>query len=267
VQSVVFRLIVSCAVLVATGIPIQGAILFSDNFDNVASGANIDARVPAQTSFNGAAWVAITSNFLGDNAGGLSAASAANNFASLDLGANYLVENPGVYQVALDITQPTVGSPGASWIALGFAPSNTTAANFVANNGAPWLLYRIKGNAVFFGGPNVSNTQAVGVVATGTAHSFKLELDTTVPLWTVNAYVDNSQVDLNGASAGMTFTYTTNPTASRYVAMSTGISGTGGTGKVDNFMASGPVPEPTASVLIAAGLGVLGIRRRRGSLA
>jgi hypothetical protein len=101
------------------------------------------------------------------------------------------------------------------------------------------------------------------VVTTGTPHNFKLELDTTGTFWTVNAYVDNTQVDLNGAAAGMTFTYTTNPITSRYVAMSTGVSGTGGTGTVDNFLLTGTVPEPSAMVLVLASLGISSIQRRR----
>jgi len=250
------------------------ATLVSDNFNDVASGAGLSGRTP-QTTVNGAKWGATTVTFLGNGSGGLSADVSQNKTAYLDLGANFFANNPGVYDLSLDMSLPTVTSPSQSWVAIGFAQGLTgggwdVGQNFVNTNGAPWVLWRMNGQEIVFAGPANTNqllTLNDATTATGTSRNFKIELDTTGAAWRVNAFLDGVQQDLNGAAAGNSYTYTSNPT-SRYIAMSTGLNtaaGTNGIGTVDNFLLTGPtpVPEPGTVGLLAVGLGWLAAGRRR----
>jgi hypothetical protein len=221
-------------------------------------------------------WVASTVSFLGDGTGRLNVDATQMKSASIDLGAGFFANNPGVYDLSLDITQPTVATPAQSWIAVGFAAGTGGATwdvgqNHVGANGAPWLISRLNGQEVVFGGPGTGNQRlatAVGAVATGVAHTFTLQLDTTAAAWRLNAFLDGVQQDLNGASAGNTYTYATNP-AARYLAISTGTNVTGSesvaNGTIDNFVLTGPtiVPEPGMVGVVLVGLGWLAAGRRR----
>jgi hypothetical protein len=251
----------------------QGAVLLSDNFNDVTSGANLNTRTPA-TTLNGAKWIAPTTNLKGNGSGGLSADLTLNGAAGIDLGTNFFANNPGVYDLSLDITQPTVASPVQSWVGVGFANGNTSAVwdpnqNHVGDNGAPWVIFRLNGPEVFFSGPNTTGSVTLPSVSTGTPHTFTVELDATGAAWKANAFLDGAQLDLNGGAAGNSVTYTTNP-AARYVGFSTGVNVTTGTNSgvatVDNFVLTGPVPAPepgTVGLLGAAGVGLLARRRRR----
>jgi hypothetical protein len=176
-----------------------------------------------------------------------------------------------VYSLSFDFTQPSAVT-SQSWIGLGFAQGLTAGGvnagqNFVDNQAAPWALFRQNGQEIVFAGPantNAALTTATGAVGTGTPHAFELRLDTSTVAWTMDAFLDGIQQDLNGAAAGNTFTFATNPTTSRYVGMSTGVNGDGAVGAVDNFSLSGPVPEPTGAAMIAiAAAATCGARRRR----
>jgi hypothetical protein len=249
------------------------ATLISDNFNDLANGASLQGRTP-QTTVSGATWGATTVDFLGNGSGGLAADVSQNKSVYIDLGSNFFANNPGVYDLSVDMNLPTVTNPAASWVGLGFAQGPTGSStwdvgqNHVGANGAPWLLWRMNGQEVVFSGPSNFNTLTSPNVATGTSHTFKIELDTTGASWKVNAFLDGVQQDLNGGAAGNAYTYTTNPT-SHYVAMSTGINqaaGTNiGTGTVDNFMLTGPtpVPEPGTVGVVVIGLGWLAAGRRR----
>jgi hypothetical protein len=259
--------------LLAAGTTAHGAVLISDNFNDVASGATLSGRTPA-TTVNAAKWIAPTNNLKGNGTGGLNGDLTVSNGAGIDLGTNFFANTPGVYDLSVDLTQPTVSSPVQSWVGFGFANGNASSAwdptqNHVGNNGAPWLIFRLNGADVFFGGPNTTSSVAAGTVSTGTPHTFTVELDTTGANWKANAFLDGSQLDLNGGAAGSSFTYATNP-AARYVGVSTGVNVSSGTNSgvatVDNFVLTGPVPAPepgTVGLLSLAGFGLLAKRRRR----
>jgi hypothetical protein len=261
---------------VAWGASAGAASLIVDDFNSVAAGANINGRTPT-TDFNGAKWVASTSNFIGNGSGGLTANSGLTRSAFLDLGADYLAANRGVYQLSLDITQPS-GSPNdSSWIGFGFAQGTSggdsvdVSQQFVTNNGAPWLLWRLNGQEVVFGGPANTN-QAPGTpltLATGSKHTFTLQLDTAQTNWVVDAYVDGVQQDLNGIGvAGKSYSYASNPngnpTATRYVGFATAANPTGALGTIDNFSLK-TVPTPAASTAgaVTAAMSLLVGRRPR----
>ena len=248
----------------------HAAILFSDNFDTVSSGASINGRTPDVNNVNANKWVAPTSNFLSNGSGGLNAIPSDARTASLDLGAGYLAANPGIYTLSLSITQPNINAQ--SWVALGFGQGNDVANNLVGNNGNPWLLFRLNGSVNVYGGPGVSEQLTNGGIAgaatvtatRGTAHVFSLILDTSLPNWTLNASIDSTPVDVNGSLAGLAYTFATNPTLSHYAAMSVGVNGASDTGTVDNFQVSfAAVPEPSTLLLVGSAFGVLAWRQQR----
>jgi hypothetical protein len=257
-------------------------VLVSDNFNDVTSGSNINGRTPAIT-VNGAKWVASTANFQGNGSGGLNADSRITRSAFVDLGANYLTANPGVYELSLDITQPSTLPTDTSWIGFGFAQGSPALGGAVdvsqqfvvtgsnGNNGAPWTLNRLTGAVNTFAGPSNTNQVTAGTAATGSTHNIKLQLDTSTASWTLNAFIDGTALDLNGtANAGTAYTYAAgnNPTASHYVGIATAQNSgqVGAVGTIDNFVLTGPVPAPepgTIGLLGAAGVGLLARRRRR----
>lgn len=249
------------------GLP--GATLIFDNFDSVANGASINGRAPTVNTINASTWVAPGANIIGNGSGGLSGDTTTASSAALDLGSNYLSANPGVYQLSANLTQPS-GIGSQSWIALGIGQFNANTNNLASNNGTPWLLFRLNGNVNFYGGPNTTNqlTNNGGTTVASTAtfavqHLLALTLDTTLLNWTLNGSIDGVTVDLNGtAAAGNTFVYTTNPTTSRYIQLSTGNNGANGTGTFDNFLFA-TVPEPGRAVLLAGALLAMTARRRR----
>jgi len=247
------------------------AIIIADSFNGLPAGTNINGRTPDVNLINSNNWVAATSTFLANGTGALSADTTNARTAALDLGAGYLAAIPGIYELSLTITQPTVSSQ--SWIALGFSQSNVVTDNLVGNQGNPWLLFRLNGNVNVYGGPNTQNqltnggiTGAATVTATREVpHVFSLLLDTSLPNWTLNAAIDGTPIDVNGSLAGLAYTFATNPTTSRYVAMSVGTNGTNAIGTVDNFQLSfPPIPEPSTTLLwgIAIGAGIIWRRRR-----
>jgi hypothetical protein len=234
-----------------------------DHFDNVGSGGSLNGRLAIVS--NGNQWVGQTVAFTGNGTGGVAANTAAgyDRTVSIDLGSDYLTNNPGVYDLSLNMTQPTGGASTAlSWVALGFMKDSQLTSNMVGNSGAPWLLYRYNGGVNVYAGPGVNGLLLSTTAQTGISHKFKLELNTTQSKWTLNAFLDGAQLDLTSA-AGMTYQYQTNPTPSHYVGMSTGINGSGGIGTVDNFLLTQAVPLPQAASMAMVGFAGLLVGRRR----
>jgi len=256
--------VVAAAVMVgAWGGAARGDTLIFDNFDNVGTGSSINGRLAPVNNNN--AWLSSTVSFLGNGSGGLSADTSQAKTASIDLGSSFLSTHPGIYDLSLDITQPTSTNPGSSWAALGFLPSNSVGSNAVTNNASPWMLYRYNGNVVVFAGPNTSEKlfDSGGYAPTGSPHTFRLELNTTKPMWTLGAFVDGVALDLNGVGAGTTYEFMTNPTSSHYVGMSTGVNGAASTATVDNFQLVQVTPLPSAAGMAVVGFAGLLVGRRR----
>ncbi len=243
--------------LAGWGEPARAATLISDTFDTFASGANLNGRTPPIN--NGHAWVATTATFTGNGAGGLNANPLQAKSASIDLGGD-LTNIPGIYSISADFTQPTGGS-GSYWVAVGFASRSDVNQTFVGDNGAAYVAYYFDGRVRGTG--EDSDLAPTVFAATGVAHNFFLTLDTRGFSWALNGYLDFWQLDLNGVAAGNTFTYTTNPVGTHYVALATGPNGAGGTATVDNFQVTGPLPEPSSALVMLAGLAITATRRRR----
>jgi hypothetical protein len=261
------RVILPCAIAILTlagwGAPARADVLISDTFDTLASGANLNGRTPPIN--NGKAWVATTATFTGNGAGGLNADTLQNKSASIDLGAGYLSSTPGIYAISADLTLPA-GGTGLSGIGIGFADANSVDTNFFFNHGEPWLEYFPTGQVNFIGGPGVNGGIATAHAEIGSAHNVKLELDTTKSSWTLNAFLDGAQVDLNSDVGLKSFYYASNanPTPAHYVGLATLAAGAGGgIATVDNFQVTGPLPEPGSALVILAGLAITATRRRR----
>ena len=85
----------------------------------------------------------------------------------------------------------------------------------------------------------------------GGTYTMRLVLDTSAANWTLRAFLDDYEFDLNGSgTAGTTYTFGTNPT-SQYVGFSNGVNGaTDAESVIDNFQLNfTPVPEPSAALL------------------
>ena len=250
----------------------QAAVLISDNFDGVATGDNLESRVPSfvDPSLSGAVWDATTANFFGNGDGGLvaTAGPSVNRAAGIDLGsATFFTDNPGIYELSVTIQQ--VSGTGSSWVGFGFGAALDVAVNQTqpGSLGNPWLINRMSGSTVFFReGTSSLNT---GTAPVGTQNLFSLRLNTTGTAWTLDGFINGTQIDLNTANPGTsTYTFGTAPEGLRYLTMSTGHNMTGeteGTSNlsiVDNFTFSA-VPEPSAALLAFAGAAGAVFRRRR----
>jgi hypothetical protein len=243
----------------------RAATLVSDNFNDLALDAGLNGRAPNGSTFtnsiNSSGWVTNSTLFKGNGAGGLTATTSAARFFSIDLGASYFVNNPGIYELSVDLTAPANGTAISS-VQFGFSPTISTNASFITNNGAPWLNYALNGDVTVNGGPASANTFTT-TAATGVTHTFTLRLDTTAAQWTLNALIDGIGIDLNGVAAGTSFTYTSNPVTDRYIALSSsGVTATQGTMTIDNFRMES-IPEPAGTALLAIGSSFAVLRRRR----
>jgi len=116
-----------------------------------------------------------------------------------------------IYTLTASVT--FTGNPG-SWIGAGFsqyywdAGAGNAQFNQAGVNGYDWaILTESSGNLQWFAGPSTTgpefNQNAFFTAGTGT-HTLVLVLNTTGTKWTMSCEVD-------GVTAGSTFTYTTNP--------------------------------------------------------
>ncbi|MGE9268634.1 MAG: hypothetical protein ACQKBY_11095 [Verrucomicrobiales bacterium] len=206
----------------------QAAILVSDNFDNVASGAGINGRSEDGVNFinevNDNSWVTNTTQIRGDGAGGLLANPQYARNILLDMGAGYFVSNPGVYQISMDVTTP-VGGTGDSWFGIGFTSAQVDNEALNVLGASPWLLYRNTGDVIAFAGPG-ANYSYTTTASQGATHNFVIQLDTSGSQWLATAFIDGAQLDMNiGNTSSEEFPYGTNPESIRYIGFSTGLNG------------------------------------------
>ncbi len=198
------------------------------------------------------------------------ATNSGGHVLTMDFGVGYFGTNPGIYTMTADVFFGTeMAASTQSW-QIGFSNSSNTSAG--ANRsllstdslgGSPAIALR--GNGQLYVKPEYATTSTATVSAAGAypatnVYNLKLVLDTTGSNWTTDAFINNTQIDLNGAAAGSTFTYVTNPTI-RYATIASAISTANKDfAYLDNFELN-VVPEPTAAMLL--GLGVIPLLRRR----
>ncbi|RYD37237.1 MAG: PEP-CTERM sorting domain-containing protein [Verrucomicrobiaceae bacterium] len=248
------------------------AVLISDSFGDLASGAGLNGRAP-ETSTAGGNWIAPNTgtSLQGNGTGGVILDYTAGNSAGFDLGASYITNNPGIYELRLTVTHPS-SINNQSWAALAFSTSLNTAST-PSGNGRPWIFYRQNGNITVSANAtstipaNNISASATGAT-TGTSHTLRLVLDASVPAnLTFLAFVDDYEFDLNGGTAGTAYPYVTS-TVPRYVLFSMGFpdeaSASSTPSTVEQFQLHfTAVPEPSAALLAATGACCLSGRRRR----
>ncbi len=241
-----------------------------DSTFSAASSTTLNNSTP-ETTVNSAKWVASGLTFSG---GTLAMNTATPQIAYIDMGSGYFASNAGIYTLAATYSLPAGTSAG--WLGLGFvvpsgiavpgitntwSTSSTLSSNTVGSE--PWLFNRQAGNVNVYAGPYTTNPLLSGgtsVGPSGSSLTVQLVLNTSLPQWTLDAYVGSTQLDLNGAAAGNTYTYATNPSSIEDIAL--GTSGTGNfTASVSEFKLSYvAAPEPGAWAL--AGLGALALLLR-----
>ena len=241
-----------------------------DSTFSAASSTTLNNSTP-ETTVNSAKWVASGLTF---SSGTLAMNTATPQIAYIDLGSGYFASNAGIYTLAATYSLPAGTSAG--WLGLGFvvpsgiavpgitntwSTSSTLSSNTVGSE--PWLFNRQAGNVNVYAGPYTTNPLLSGgtsVGPSGSSLTVQLVLNTSLPQWTLDAYVGSTQLDLNGAAAGNTYTYATNPSSIEDIAL--GTSGTGNfTASVSEFKLSYvAAPEPEAWAL--AGLGALALLLR-----
>lgn len=243
----------------------QAAILIQDNF-NDATAAHINGRAPSTNLVNSSNWTATEAAdaMKLDGSGQLILGTNNNRTAGISLGSNYFTTNPGIYELSYTITHPS--NYGNSWVGFGFTVGLTTEQNLTDSGTAagPWLFYRANGDVnVRPGGGTTGNVLLSTTFTAGAPVTFRFVLNTIATQWTYDLYVNGVPQDVNGGSAGTSYTYASgsNP-ALGYVAIGTGASGTSGTSTGDNFTFA-LVPEPSHALMLVASAGLFALRRRR----
>ena len=238
------------------------ATLIQDDFSGTA-GSDLIGTLPetgpgswaGNTGFDFATGGGVTNN--NTSSGGIS--------ATLDMGAAYFSSNPGIYEMTASVFFPAA-TAGTSVIGIGFAATRSAgiSGSFADSGtfGEPWMFLRANGQVQVRSGATTYFSAATPTFASGSSHILKLVLNTTGSNWTLDAYVNSTQLDLN-AGAGSTLTYGAgaSPIAIRYA----GITATQNTGigTISNFQLTGTIPEPSSAALSSLGLLALCVSRKR----
>ncbi|WP_309386253.1 PEP-CTERM sorting domain-containing protein [Cerasicoccus frondis] len=185
----------------------------------------------------------------------------------------------GIYEHTADINTSMLGTTSTSLAAIYFTNSDPLAAGYVTNSVSPFATFALRGNGDFdmwagegtsgnVDGGNLSDYGYSVSTSTDRIGQLRLVLDTTATNWTLSAYYTPSsigasefQIDLNGASAGGDYTYSTNPAAFTGSGVMTSIS-TGDQVFANYTLTS--IPEPSFYAMLV-GVGVMAVvylRRR-----
>lgn len=275
------NLLIPLALALLCPLAAHGTIIIHDNFDNLARDSALLGRVPTTVhpSLSSAIWNAPNNALLGDGNGGLYLTYANTRSASIDLGAGYFSNNPGIYELSYTVSTPLGDS--RRWVGLGFTVDNGTTSSLASgNNGSPLMVVRPSGEIDVFAGPadankltnnledpssptlTFSTTTTIAPEQTHVTQTYTLRLDTTGDQWAFQFLVDNQLADL-GAPGETTYTFSSNPTDIRHLQFSRGGSGDNvGTATIDDFTFA-RVPEPSTPLLAGLCATILLLRSRR----
>lgn len=243
----------------------SASIIFFDDFGTDPGTTTLAGRTPVTTPGNN--WRAYNSNSsngwkVQNGEALLLPTSTVNAMAGIDLGADYFSSNAGIYSLKSTFSMtPDAGS--SLWYGIGYSDfiSEGQDRGFYQtteiNEGKPWMFMRQNGelNIRVAGATSVYSTSGYDV----SNFEMELVLDTSVTNWTVDAYINGTQIDLNGASIGYSYTYSNNPTLS-----AVGLSAPDGVvGTVQSITLLHTVPEPTTSALFLGFTSLLTLLRRR----
>lgn len=234
-------------------LPLTAATVFHEDFVGDSS-TNINGTAP-DTRPGSETWTAIPSGTFLRTDGTIAATGGTSAWLPITLQSGH------VYTVSASVN---ISYQTGSVTPIGIAftsdsPLSTGAVNLADSNDYSVLQVRRGGSWVYFEGEtNNSTPTASGTglfTSSQTNYEIRLVLDTSGSNWTVAGYMAGNQIDLNGASAGLLFTYATNPT----------ITGVGVNYGSSSFVfesftvdAVSVIPEPSAAALLV-GLGALGL--------
>lgn len=193
-------------------------------YDDFGEAGDINGRTP-KTSMDGAIWqggkkprqiISVGSSVLID--------TSLLQLTVVDVGVGFFENNPGVYALSMDVAFPDESGSDSMWVAIGFNNGNKTTASFNDSNsdngGSPWMFLRARGDVHVFAGRGtgrpLANTAAD--YPAGPVYRLKLVLDTRDASWTLNAFVNENQIDL-GRHGEATYTFIRNPEI-RYIGFS-----------------------------------------------
>lgn len=239
---------------------VSAATVFNETFDGDNT-TNINGIAP-DVRPGSEVWTASTATILRTD-GSISATAGASAWLPFNVQSGY------IYTLTVTaLVQYNSGS--AAQFGIGFtadSPLSAAAVNLAASGDYAILQTRRNGSWGFYEGPTNNGTATAGgtglFAANQSSYEIKLVLDTSAANWTVAGYAGGAQMDLNGASAGLLYTYSSNPTLT-----GVGLNYGSSTFVFDNFTLDevAAVPEPSTFAFVAGGavLGLTMFRRRRG---
>ncbi|MGE9266795.1 MAG: hypothetical protein ACQKBY_01760 [Verrucomicrobiales bacterium] len=261
------RFVCLCALMNLSVLHGMTTIMY-DDFSGMGVGDGLNGRSPV-ISLVGGTWSAPDDAFLSEGSGAVVPDYGNHRTASIDLGSTYFALNPGVYTLTTTV-QHTYQS-NDSLVGFGFSQAHDVNDSIAqGTHGRPWMFYRLTGEvSVVAGGGTrpVRDASASSLsLSDGDLVEMSLVLDARdTGQYYFDAYIDGMQLDLNGASAGMSYAYGTT-TAPRFVSLTSFVNGSPAnpmsSGLVHDFTLSYAVPEPVVSgLLLFGGLGAM--RRKR----
>lgn len=252
----------------------QAATLISDTFAGAAG--ELNGRAPETAADSLWRWNAPAGNFATNGSGGLTVNVGTNRTGGVILGNNYFGSNPGIYTLSSTISFGS-GASTSSWYGIGFS-TIATDANFGTENlshstsgGYGWMILRTGGDTVIFPKSGTANNVSTNAGTTGvnasSTNTLKLVLNTSGTSWTLNAFINDFELDFNGAAAGTAQVWSGGDIPNLTgVAISTGASGAAGVAPsiADNFeLTFTPVPEPASAALLGLASLLPMLRRKR----
>lgn len=148
---------------------------------------------------------------------------------------------------------------------VAFTSDSTLNSSPIGSGDYALQVYRGGGWVFTDNGTTIASAGNNTLFSSGTQNDYeiKLVLSTVDAQWTLAGYAGGTQLDLNGASAGMLYTFSSNPSVT-----GVGIGYASASFLLESFTldAVAAVPEPSAVALFmgAVVFGVVAIRRRRG---
>ncbi|GHC07883.1 PEP-CTERM sorting domain-containing protein [Cerasicoccus arenae] len=246
---------------------IGASVIVFDDFGPSGTNSALSGRTPVTSPGND--WIGYSSGTsfgwqVSDGEAQYGSSSVQNGMAGILLSANYFADNPNVY--SLKSTMSMTDIDATTWYGVGFSESIGTVPDrgfYIAGptEGRPWIFARNNGELNVRAGGATGSTIYSQTGKDFSSFEMELVLDTSVANWTVDAFFNGVQLDLNGGSIGMTYTYSTNPSSLGAIGFS---SSANAQGTIQSITLE-TIPEPQTYAIILGAVCLVGLiaRRRR----